>query len=151
MNHKGSTLSLVGTDVKTPISRNQVFMFVLSLAVVLFVAAVVFLSLSADKLNESSGEVAGLEADSARWNAMGEHYRAEALEAERSAFANTARWDAMGDHYRGETFDVERGMAANTARWNAMGEHYRAEAFDAEHSAAARTARWNAMGEWYTR
>lgn len=99
MNHKESTLSLVGTDVRTPISRNQVFMFALSLAAILFVTATVFLSISAVRLNESSGIAARLEADSARWDAMGEHYRAEAFDAEHSAAAYIARWNAMGEWY----------------------------------------------------
>lgn len=150
MNHKGFTLSLVGMDVnRTPISRNQVFMFVIGVAAVLLITSTVFLSASAVRSNVSSGIAVGAEADSARWIAMGEAFSAEALEVERIAATNTARWIALGEHYGAEAFDAERSAAANTARWSAMGELYDAKAFDAEHIAAVNTARWTALGAHY--
>jgi hypothetical protein len=121
MEHKGSIITLDSTDgsVNTP-SRRRLFLLTLGVAVLLLVAAVVYLSLPAVESNPASELTGEITADSARWAAIGDFYAAKAADVERGAAADAARWDAMGEHYTANGSNVD----ASVARWEAMGEHY---------------------------
>jgi hypothetical protein len=150
MSHKELSLSLPGTDIRKGFQiRNRRFVFLVGSAAILIVAATLFLSAPAGSSTPSVGNSAAIEAEVARWTAIGEHYQAQALNAERREAALVARWTAMGEHYQAQAANAERREAALVARWNAMGEHYQAQAVNAALREAAMVARWNAMGEHY--
>ena len=109
MNNKGFTLSSFRMDDRAPLSRNQLFILVLGLAVVLFVTTTIFSSLPANISNVSSGLAV-----------KAERYGAAAFDAELSSAANTARWVAMGEQYSTVAFDAELRSDAKTARWQAQ-------------------------------
>ncbi len=78
----------------------------------------------------------------------------EAQHLERSRAADTARWNAMSEHYQtsGGPQSMDRSRAAETARWTAMSEYYQElEQSHLQRSRAADAARWNAMAEYYQR
>jgi uncharacterized membrane protein len=151
MSQKGVTLSSMGTEAHTAnLSGSRVFKVILGLVLIILVAVAVHFSWTAVQPAQSAGSVTALEANAARWIAMGEHFRAPVSDAVRAAAAEAARWDAMGEHYRAPVSDAERAAVAGIARWDAMGEHYRAPVSDAVRAAEAGVARWDAMGERYT-
>ena len=128
MSHKEMSLELVGTDVKRiPGSGSHVIILALGLVAVLVAAAIIFLTLPAESPNSLTGNSAGTNADAARWNAIGEHYRGQALAVERGAAASVARWTGMGERYSGQESALERGAAASVARWTAIGQRYGAK------------------------
>jgi hypothetical protein len=95
-----------------------------------------------------------LEADLARWNAMGEYYaKVEAGNIQRSRNADTARWMGQAEFYLTveENQNLQRSRAADAARWTALGEYYQNVAGDQVLSRAqsADAARWMAMSEYY--
>jgi hypothetical protein len=95
-----------------------------------------------------------LEADLARWTAMGEYYEnVETGKIQRSRSADTARWMGQAEFYQNveESQNLQRRRAADAARWTAMGEYYENVAGDQVLSRAqsADAARWLAMSEYY--
>ncbi len=76
----------------------------------------------------------------------------EAQRLERSQAADTARWNAMSDHYKrlDGAQSIERSRQAEAARWTAMAEYYQAlQASLLQRGRAADAARWNAMAHYY--
>ncbi len=76
----------------------------------------------------------------------------EAQRLERSRVADTARWNAMSDHYKrlDGAQSIERSRQAEAARWTAMAEYYQAlQASLLQRGRAADAARWNAMAHYY--
>ena len=79
----------------------------------------------------------GLEAEIARWAAMGEYYEnLEEANLLRSRNADSARWTAMNEYYQklaaAQTQHLQRSRAADAARWTAMAEYY-IQLMDATH------------------
>jgi hypothetical protein len=89
---------------------------------------------------------------------MGDLRLEEALRSHRSLDAETARWVAMGKYYlekqAQESHRSHRSLDAETARWVAMGKYYLEKQAQESHrshrSLEAESARWVAMGEYYT-
>jgi hypothetical protein len=100
---------------------------------------------------------AGVDAASARYQAMGQfvvaraeraadassaRYQAQADAYDPAGAASGARWAALGAYWSGST----AGSEADAARYRAMGQFY---AEKAEAAAAASSARYNALGAHY--
>jgi hypothetical protein len=81
-----------------------------------------------------------IDADSARWAAIGESYAS----IERGLDASSARWAAVGRLYDAK---IARGLEADTARWVAKDQSFRGLA---ARSTDADTARWVAKGRFYS-
>jgi hypothetical protein len=144
MSHKGIALDLDRKERARPALKvSPLGIALAALAILAIVSMLFFSGPTAATTGESGGD-----ADAARWTAMGEHYNANALAAERSQAASAARWEAAGQHYQAEEFDVERSMAVNAARYAALGLHYSGLRQDLTDIQAAR---YQAMGEWYSR
>jgi len=99
---------------------------VVSMIALLVIAAVLAVGVVSADLNakgpepESFDPARVVEADAARWVAMGEFYaRLDELQRQRSVAADAARWIAKGEFFAGlNTAEVD------AARWVAMGEYY---------------------------
>ena len=76
MSHKEMSIGLVGTDMDVNISRsrNHLLMLVLGAAAILIVTATILLTAPAELSKLSSRTGAAVNADAARWNAMGQRY-----------------------------------------------------------------------------
>jgi len=130
-----------------------------SLFVALALVAVAALTLRAGVATSNLVNGGTIDADAARWQALGELYARQAQEAarvQRAQAANTARWVAMGKAYTPATNaqSAQPAYDAETARWVAMGEFYIRQADEAQRARQARNAdaaRWAAMGKYYAR
>jgi hypothetical protein len=116
--------------------------FLVGGVVLVAVLVLAFLAIAPARSIESSdpGQRA-LEADAARWTAMGEFYAAQAEAEQRSMDAYEARNTGLAAHYEAQQ---ERVMNADAARLTGLAQYQRLSAMDAN------TARWVAMGEFYT-
>ena len=131
----------------------------LSLFVALALVAVAALTLRAGVATSNLVNGGTIDADAARWQALGEFYAKQAQEAarvQRAQAADTARWEAMGKAYTPSTNaqSAQPAYDAETARWVAMGEFYVRQADEAQRARQARNAdaaRWAAMGKYYAR
>ena len=120
MERKSATLSLLWPNLKGGVLvDNRIPTIVAGLAVLVLAVVVVLLAFSATELGVSPGTVAGVEAASARWSALGEYY-AES----RARAADAARWSALGAQYAP---DYEAIAAVSSARWSALAESYAEE------------------------
>jgi len=149
MNNKGFTLGLVGTvGHRSSISLYQIVLLIVGAVLLITIATFVLSSLPFSSSNPSISAV-GNEADSARWIAVGERYRAKELNSEKAAAAIIARWNALGQRYQTKALVAEQAAAANSARWIALGERYSKIGPDTAHVVDPGVARWIAQGERY--
>jgi CO dehydrogenase/acetyl-CoA synthase epsilon subunit len=108
------------------------------LLVPLVLAALVFAPLASA---HDGGIEQGIDADTARYTAMGRFYQDG---TQRGIDADTARYTAMGQFYQDR---LQRALDADTARYTAMGEFYQdrlQRALDAD------TAHYVALGRYYS-
>ena len=100
MSQKVDTLSMVRMDgERISQARKQVIVVVVSLMAVALVAVSAYLLVSVFGPDVSPEIVAGVEASSARWSAMGVAY---APDYEAIAEVSSARWSALGEQYLAE-------------------------------------------------
>jgi hypothetical protein len=96
-----------------------------------------------------------LEADVARWTAMGEYYqnlKVEEAALQRGRAADAVRWTAVAGSYQDlhETQQLQRSRAADVARWTALAQYYRnQEEQKLPRGRAAYALRWTAMAQYY--
>jgi hypothetical protein len=109
---------------------NRFFTFVVIMALVAVIALTVREAVATSAIAPDRGaqEAQRLQADAARWMAMGEYYEKlnGSQSLERSRTADAARWTAIGDYFEKlEESQIQRSRAADMARWNAMVAYYR--------------------------
>jgi hypothetical protein len=135
-------------------SINRLF----SLFVALTFVVVVVLTVRAGIATSNPVNSGTIDAEAARWQALGEFYARQAQESariQRVQEPDTARWVAMGKFYaKLEAERIQRTQDAETARWQALGESYAKQAQEAQRIQQvqnADAARWTAMGNFYAR
>jgi hypothetical protein len=99
--------------------------FLVGAVVLVAVLVLAFLASAPARSIESSdpGQRA-IEADAARWTAMGEFYAAQAQADQRARDAYEARNTALAVHYDAQAAAEQRAMDAYAARLTGQAEHY---------------------------
>jgi hypothetical protein len=123
VNHNSEAFSLSWLGLqRRPLGQSKILLLALGMLVLVLAVAAVVMVAPAIKGAESPATVSGIDADSARWQALGAYY---APDFEAASATSSARWQALAAEYAAR---YERSAAASSARYQALAEWYTSNA-----------------------